>query len=286
MRQILAGAGINEAYTPSLLGPGDHERTGLTAPTIVASNAMIQEESVLRTSLLPGLLRTLAFNAARRSSVVSFFEIGDVFTAPSDANADLPDQREMLGVAVSGGAERAKQLWDLTAAALRLASHRLDSTTCEGLHPGRTATVSVDGEAAGHLGEVDPEVAAAWSVDGRVGWIEVDLRLLLAATRLPDAERPVSRYPSSDIDLAFVVSDDVPAGDVEQTLRDSAGDLLSELHLFDVYRGGQVGPGTRSLAYRLRFNALDRTLTDQEVAAVRGQLVEAVQASHGGVLRG
>ena len=286
VRQVLVGAGINEAYTPSLLGPGDHERTGLTASTIVASNAMIQEESVLRTSLLPGLLRTLSFNAARRSPEVSFFEIGDVFAVPSDPNADLPDQRELLGVAVNGGAARAKQTWDLLADALRLAGHRLHGASAEGLHPTRTAQVTVDGEAIGHVGEVDPEVASAWNADGRIGWIEVDLGRLLAASRRPDAERPVSRFPSSDIDLAFVVSDDVPAGDVEQTLRDTAGDLLAGLHLFDVYRGGQLDPGTRSLAYRLRFNALDRTLTDEEVAVVRSQLVEAAQAAHGAVLRG
>jgi phenylalanyl-tRNA synthetase beta chain len=287
VRQVLLGAGVNEAYTPSLLGPGDHERTRLTAATIVASNAMIQEESVLRTSLLPGLLRTLAFNAARRNAGVDFFEIGDVFTVPADpSTADLPDQREVLGVALAGGAERAKHVYDILVTALRLADVRLAPTTAEGLHPTRTAAVVIGGETVGAVGEVDPEVSAAWSVEGRVGWIELDLRGVLAAPRLPDEERPVSRFPSSDIDLAFVAPDSVPASAVADTLRAAGGDLLTELHLFDVYRGGQLEPGTRSLAYRLRFNALDRTLTDEDVAVVRRQLVEAVEAAHGATLRG
>src|SRR5690606_5365335 len=106
---------------------------------------------------------------------------------------------------------------------------------------------------------------------------------------LPRAERlfrPFSRFPSSDVDLAFVTPDEVPAGDVEATLRQAAGELLVGLCLFDVYRGERLGPGRRSLAYRLRLQAPDRTLTDDEVAAVRARAVAAVEAAHGASLRG
>ena len=98
--------------------------------------------------------------------------------------------------------------------------------------------------------------------------------------------RPVSRYPSSDIDLAFVVDNSVPASDVEASLVEAAGELLEAVWLFDVYRGDQVGEGRRSLAYRLRFCALDRTLTDEEVAALRARSIEAVEARLGAQLRG
>jgi phenylalanyl-tRNA synthetase beta chain len=95
----------------------------------------------------------------------------------------------------------------------------------------------------------------------------------------------VSRFPSSDIDLAFEVPEPVPAGAVEATLRSAGGDLLSEVRLFDVFRGGALGEGTRSLAYALRFQAPDRTLTDAEVGQARTQLIEAVEQAHGATLR-
>ena len=97
--------------------------------------------------------------------------------------------------------------------------------------------------------------------------------------------RPVSRYPSSDVDVAFVVDDDVAAADVEAALRSAGGDLLEWARLFDVYRGPGVPAGARSLAYRLRFSAIDRTLTDAEIAGARQRAIDAVTAGLGGTLR-
>ncbi len=96
----------------------------------------------------------------------------------------------------------------------------------------------------------------------------------------------MSRFPSNDIDLAFVVDEAVPAGAVEATIRASAGDLLASVKLFDVFRGSSLGDGKRSLAYALRLQAADRTLKDGEVAEVRQQVIEAVESSHGASLRG
>jgi phenylalanyl-tRNA synthetase beta chain len=296
VRSILVGAGVDEAQTPSLIAPGDHERAGLlTDAPIVAADAMIQEESVLRTSLLPGLLRSLAFNAARRSPDVAFFEIGHVFHRPAAGreveghDALLPDEGERLAVALGGeegGVVAAKHLLDTLVEGLRLRDVTLDAATAEGLHPGRTANVVASGSVIGVLGEVDPSVAASWSVPGRVGWVDLDLAAALAAPRRPLEQAPVSRFPSSDIDLAFVVPDEVPAARAEAALRQAGGDLLVDLQLFDVYRGPGVDAGARSLAFRLRFCALDRTLTDADVAEVRQRAIAAVEASTGGRLRG
>ena len=96
----------------------------------------------------------------------------------------------------------------------------------------------------------------------------------------------MSRFPSSDIDLAFETPNAVPAADVEGALRRSAGDLLADLDLFDVYRGAGLAPDTRSLAYRLRLQAADRTLTDAEVAEVRQRCIDAVVTATGALLRG
>ena len=298
VRDVLAGAGLHEAQTSSLLGPGDHERAGLPEDGIPAANPLMQEESVLRTSLLPGLLRVLSFNAARRAPDVGFFEIGHVYRRPAAGravagrDANLPDEREHLAAALGGGgggAVAATRAWGVLADTLRLADARLEAltgdTTGTGLHPTRSARIVVAGRPAGVVGEVDPAVVAGWRLEGRVGWLQVDLEQVLAAPRRPEEQQPVSRFPSSDVDLAFVVDDTVPAGDVERTAAAAAGELLVDLRLFDVYRGEQAGEGRRSLAYRLRLCALDHTLTDAEVAAVRARVIEAVEAAHPARLR-
>jgi phenylalanyl-tRNA synthetase beta chain len=119
-----------------------------------------------------------------------------------------------------------------------------------------------------------------------VGWLEVDLDSVAGLPRDPHVYRPVSIYPSSDVDLAFEVDDAVPAGEVEAVLRAAAGDLLASLRLFDVYRGPGIAEGRRSLAYTLRLDALDHTLTDDEVATVRRRCIEAVEGTLGATLRG
>jgi phenylalanyl-tRNA synthetase beta chain len=102
----------------------------------------------------------------------------------------------------------------------------------------------------------------------------------------PHIYRPVSVYPSSDIDLAFEVDEAVPAGEIEAALQAAAGDRLASLRLFDVYRGPGIAPGRRSLAYSLRLDATDHTLTDDEVADVRRRCIEAVEEAHPATLRG
>jgi phenylalanyl-tRNA synthetase beta chain len=141
----------------------------------------------------------------------------------------------------------------------------------------------------GTVGEVDPAVVADFGAGpGRVGWLELDLPRLLdpaLVERRSDVVAPVSRYPSSDVDLAFVLDDAVPADVLADVLHQAGGDLLESVTLFDVYRGRGVEPGRRSLAFRLRFCALDRTLTDAEVGALRASCVVSAEEGLGAVLR-
>jgi phenylalanyl-tRNA synthetase beta chain len=245
----------------------------------------VADESRLRTSLLPGLLSAVAYNAARRQPGVQLFEVGKVFRQP-EAGAELPVEREHVAVALAGcEAPEARAVWDVVVEGLLVEDARIEAATAPGLHPTRTARIVVGGTPVGHLGEVDPGVLAASGIDERVAWLEVDLEALLAAPHGAPSHTPISRYPSSDVDLAFEVDDAAPAGDVGATL--AAGDpLVVDVRLFDVYRGEQVGAGRRSLAFTVRLQALDRTLTDDEVAQARARLIAAVEAAHPATLRG
>ncbi|HUE08413.1 MAG TPA: phenylalanine--tRNA ligase subunit beta [Acidimicrobiales bacterium] len=233
--------------------------------------------------------------------------------------AELPGERELLCAVFAQEEDDARLAvvsWQVLADAFRLDRVRLVPAgnglpPLPGLHPTRSAHLVVpssngagDGDdgnvgnvVIGSVGEIDPDVAATFgltrtsgntTVARRIGWLEVDLGLLFDEVRVPRRHviaSAVSRFPSSDIDLAFVVDDRYATDVVADTLRTSAGDLLESVRLFDVYRGTGIPAGARSLAYRLRFCSPVRTLTDEEVGQLRAQCIAAVEEEYGAVLR-
>ena len=285
VRDVLAGAGLSEAWTTAFLGTADLEKAGLPTDAVRVANPLDQAEPLLRTSLLPGLLRALATNARHQNPDVRLFEVGRVFHPP--AGDSWPVERELVAVALAGGdATDAMHVWDVLCAALGVERVSVDAAERPGLHPTRAALLRADDMELGEIGEVDPDVVSAHELEGRVAWICVDLERLLGAPRRAAVFRPISRFPASDIDLAFVVDDATPAEAVEKHLQQAGGELLVGVRLFDVFRGPQLGDGKRSLAYRLRFNALDHTLTDEEVGEVRRRCIEAVESALPATLRG
>lgn len=285
VRQVLVGAGCDEIQPMPFLAPGDLASAGLDERAVTLTNPLVAEESVLRTSLLPGHLKAVAYNQSHRSPDVSFFEVGHVYPPPS-GDSVLPDEHEVLAVSLAGrAAPAAVAMLDLLDDALALPNVQLRPAELPGLHPTRSAEIVIAGRVRGEVGEVDPDVAAAYGVDGRVAWLRLDLESVLRGPHGNRRYTPVSKFPSSDIDLAFEVPDAVAAAQVEGSLRKGGGPLLVGLELFDVYRGPGVAEGSRSLAYRLRFQATDRTLTDAEVAAVRQACIDTVAKQQGARLR-
>ncbi len=289
VRAVLVGAGLSEAWTTTFLAPGDLGRAGLAETAVEVANPLDRSESILRTALLPGLLKALKFNADRQADDVALFELGRTFAVPGPEQI-LPLEREELAVVISGpgvDATHAARLWTLLADAVRLAGVAVHADELAGLHPTRGARlVGADGDAVGELGEVDRRVVERFGLVGRVAFLRLDLKRLAAQPRRPGLVRGVSRFPASDIDLAFIVADPIPADRVEAAVRVAAGDLLEGVALFDIYRGPQIGPARRSLAYRLRFRAPERTLTDAEVAERRAGVIAAVTTAYGAELRG
>lgn len=289
LRQVLAGMGLDEAWTTTFLAPGDLERAGLDPSAVEVENPLDRSESFLRTSLLPGLLKAVRFNADHQQPDVRLFEIGRTFGLPS-GDAVVPTETETAAVILAGAdadARLAARMWAVVGQALRLEDVRVVPGELPGLHPTRSARlVGAGGNPIGVVGEVDPGVVAAYELTGRVAWLEVDLVPLFDEPRRPEVAPAVSRFPASDFDLAFVVDETVAAADVERTLRAAAGELAESVSLFDVYRSGQFGPGRRSLAYRIRLRAPDRTLTDAELTAQRQAAIDAVVGAHHAELRG
>jgi phenylalanyl-tRNA synthetase beta chain len=282
VRQVLLGLGISEAMPNPFLAPGTLAKAGLPGEAVRITNPLVAEESVLRTSLRPGLLEAIAYNESHRRTGVALFEIGHVYPP---ADGELPGEYEALTVVLAGAeAPAAMAVWRELAAALGTGARIDQSKVPAGLHATRSATLQAGKDPLGAVGEVAPGVLGAFEVNERVAILELDLDQILDREPKPTQWKPTSRYPSSDLDLSFAVPDDIPAERVERAVRQGAGKLLVDLDLFDVYRGERAADGTRSIAYRLRLQAPDRNLTDADISDVR-RGVEATTTKLGALLR-
>ena len=285
VRQILIGAGCDETMPMPFLAPGDLENAGLSSTAISISNPLVQEESLLRTSLMPGQLKIISYNQSHRIKKLKFFEIGHVYL-PSEGDQLLPDEREYLCISIAGGdATEIVAILDLLSLTMAFPNMQLQQQEIDGLHPGRSAQVFVAGQNRGAVGEVDPRVLRNYGIDGSVAWLELDLGSILAGSFGKKKYKSVSKYPSSDIDLAFEVPVDTSSASVAGCLRKAGGTYLKEIGLFDSYKADAVSEGVRSLAYSLRFQSDEGTLTDTEVSELRAACIAEVEKKTNAKLR-
>ena len=320
----LAEAGYVEALSYPFVGEAALDALGLAAddPRRDASrlvNPISDDEPLLRTTLLPGLLSALVRNLGRGAQSPAVFESGLVFGPapkswdgffwgggrPSDEviagmDAMLPEQRLHLAVALvpAAGTESTgwwsdarPPAWAEAVQTARLVAEtvRVPLEVSSGqhapFHPGRCAVLAVRGAVVGHAGELHPRVIAALGLPARTSAMELDLASVLAV-EVPAVVAPdLSSFPEATRDVAVVVPLATPVADVGTALAEGAGPLLEGVALFDVYSGEPVPAGHRSLAFALRFRAPDRTLTDDEVNAARDAAVAVAAARTGAMLR-
>ena len=288
IRQVMPGAGLIEAMPNPFLAPDDITKAALIGEEPVRLlNPLAVEESVLRPSLLPGLLTAVAYNYSHRNMGAKLFETGPVFEASEDSSG-LPLETEHLAALISNAdAFAATSLLKDLASTLKLEFQLTNVDGLAGLHPTRGAKINIGDTEVGSLGEVDPAVLRSYEIEDRCAWLNLRLDLVIEAAISVEgvSYQPVSTFPSSDVDLAFAVGEQVQASEIEMTLRKAAGEELQSLHLFDVFRSGQLDEGVRSLAFSMRLQAKDKTLTDEEVGGVRQRCIEAVESAHPASLR-
>jgi phenylalanyl-tRNA synthetase beta chain len=262
---VLVGCGYSEAYTWSLQ-PSDPHPDALRVPEPISV-----ELSVLRTTLLNGLLESARHNLDLGAESVALFEIARVYLPSGE---QLPDERWRVGGITSAGFFAAKGAVELVHDALKL-EPRFERAEEPFLHPGKAARVE-----SGWLGELHPALG-----DEGFGVFELDLPTLFA--RVPERieYEDVITYPALRQDLAVIVDEGVPAGELVQAARGAVPELR-KARIFDVYRGDPVPEGRKSVALALSFQAPDRTLSDDEAAGMRERLVAALRERFDAELRG
>ncbi len=313
--RTLAGEGYVEVLNFPFIGEADLDRLGIETAdprrtTLRLANPLSSEEPLMTTTLLPGLLRTVARNLSRGTSDLALFETAPVTLPHSGVGAPilpvdrrptegewddlvkaLPDQPLHLAFALCGDRDRAGWWgagrpagWSDVIETARVVADALGleltvrQASVAPWHPGRCAELLLGETTVGHAGELHPRVCRAFGLPARTSVAELDLDVLLArAVAVPPAPQ-FSAYPVAKEDVALIVDERLPAAELAATLREGAGPLCESVRLFDVYTGPQVGEGKKSLAFALRFRAPDRTLTEKDTAAARGAAVElAVQ---------
>jgi phenylalanyl-tRNA synthetase beta chain len=262
IEDALVGLGFAETYTPSLVAD-DETKWKLPEPIAV-------ELTALRTSLLPSLVEAARRNVDAGAGGIALFEIARVYLS----NGELPNERLHVAAIAEEGFARAKGVVEALYEALK-AEPRFQRSEHPLFHPGKTARTS-----AGVLGELNPRV-----LPGEWGALELDLESLFADSREPVTYDDVITYPAVRQDLAFVVPEEVEAGELVDAAREAAGPELREVEIFDVYRGEQAGEGKKSIAFSVAFQSPERTLSDEDAAALRQKIADALAERFGAVLR-
>jgi phenylalanyl-tRNA synthetase beta chain len=295
-KEALVRAGLREIRPAPFVSQEELDLFG-DVDAVRVANPLRAEEAFLRTRLSTGLLRAVARNRSLGVQRVGLFEVGTTFRLGEEEGRPFREFRKagfvLAGPAHTGWAGDRRELDVLDAkGVLELLLHDLgvDEWTLGGVppgpfHPGRSGEVVVDGRSIGVLGELHPRVAQELEIDGRVSLGVVGASVPLARSRRAFEFRDVPRFPPVRRDLAFVVAEDVAVGAVEDTIRRSAGPLLGNLELFDVFRGGTLSAGTKSLAFAADFRAPDRTLTDEEAQTAVDAIVARLAEEFGAVLR-
>jgi phenylalanyl-tRNA synthetase beta chain len=318
---VLRDLGFDEIVAWSFVSPTLGDRLRLPpedhrTDAIAIANPLSEEHSVMRTTLLGGLLDAARHNLSRHAGRVALFESGRAYLrrqAPGEgpvvagsfsgvrpAPAAEPHRLAAIAVgplepaswrrsAAPAGFYELKGILEHLCGGLGVGFERfgrgvaLSPTSEPFLHPGRAAAIHIDGSVAGWLGELHPTVAREWDLAGGAAF-ELDLAPLFELVPVGEQYTDVVAYPAVYQDIAVVVGEETDAAALIERVRQGGGELLRSARIFDVYRGAQVGEGRRSLAVRLEFRAADRTLTDQEVAALR-ERIRAELAKIGATLR-
>jgi phenylalanyl-tRNA synthetase beta chain len=300
IREVMVGAGFYQTMTFSFIGSYDLDRLSLPEghpirSAIAVVNPLNETEGVMRTTLIPGLLKAAESALGRTSNEVRLFETGKVFLAGSKA---IPDQPDRLGFVLAGDVEGrwdakpsefsvfdATGTWEVLSEALNLSASTLRQAASPMHHPGRCAEILVDGSVVGTVGELLPTVASAFGLDGRVVIGEIELSTLLA-DRGPWEYAVPSVFPPVVFDMAFVVDEAVPALSLVEVAAGAASDLLESVVVFDVFEGSSIADGKKSVALRFNLRAPDRTLAEDETGLILRTIAEAIAMGLGGELRG
>mgnify|MGYP004723543465 FL=1 len=306
-RNSLCGMGLNEIQTYSFVSPKGVDNVRIDEDSwerafVKLINPLGEENSVMRTILTPNMLEVLARNYSRNIDKVKAFEIGNTFMANMLNEEELPDEQYSLCIGMYGKKEDFFSLKGVVEELLKVLGIKGTVFEAESeygvYHPGRCARIAVPSarqgaedadvlyDELGIMGEIHPDVAENYGMDGvRIYCCELMFDAIMRHADTEIVYTPLPKYPLTSRDIALLVDEDMAVGKIEEVIRKHGKKILENVKLFDVYRGKQVEEGKKSVAFTLTYRDKDKTLTDDEVAAVHNDVLNALKDKLNAVLR-
>lgn len=303
-KQLLTGMSFDEIISFSFGHPGAFDKLNMPAEhvlrqTVPVMNPITDDFPILRTSLLPGLLDTVVRNLSRKNEDMKLYEIGAVFHPKALPLAELPVEEMMLCGVMLGKRQAlawnqgrdmvdfydAKGAVEELLTGLGIAEYQVKAGEHFAMHPGKTAVISCGDKVVATVGELHPQVLAAYGIQRKAYVFELPVNVLAEMTGGLVRYKALPKFPAIARDLAFVAPVKLEAAALEAAIRESAGSLLESICLFDVYAGEQVGEAARSLAFSLIFRHSERTLTDEEVEVSHKNIIAHLEKTFGVELR-
>lgn len=281
--EIMNFSFISEKMLEKLALPAEDERN----KPLKLLNPLGEDTRLMRPSLVPGMLQTLALNRNRGNEAAWLYEIAAVYDANHPTPEKLPSENPTVCLGMYGGGADFYTIRGAAQSLLALLGIRAEIVPGGESyhHPGRCAKLAVNGQTLAVLGEVHPGVLEAFDMPERALIAEIDLKSARAAAVPMGDVKPLPRYPAVSRDLALVMADSQPVGPVMAAMEKAAGALLEECKMFDVYRGAQLGEGKKSVAFSLSFRSGDHTLTENEITAAVEKVLKACREQFDAVIR-
>lgn len=299
VKDVLVAQGFFEAITYSFENPQEMDKLLLPAgdPSrrqIVISNPLGEDYSVMRTLMVPSMLRIAALNSSRSVKSASIFEIAYVYL-PDEDHTKLPEEKRTLSAFTydqESSLTKTDAFFRMKGVVTELCSN-LGIKSCSFepvsdisyLHPGRTAAVFINGKACGHIGYVHPAAADNFDAPEMTVLLHLEMSVVIEAATLKRVFAPLPKFPGITRDIAVILNADIPVGSIERILKKNGGKFIESFSLFDVYTGAQIGESKKSVAYSLVFRSPDRTLTDADIQAAYNDILSALEKELGAQLR-
>lgn len=292
IRNLMNMYGLHEALTYTFESPKVLDKLNIPVDspmrhTMIITNPLGEDFSVMRTTTLNGMLTSLSTNYNRRNESAALYEINKVFI--SKGVEELPEEVEKLTMGMYGKDTDFFTLKGAVEGLLELLNIKDVEITRNAelsfMHPGRCANLVIKGKAIGFFGEVHPSVAKNYDLGTKVYIAELTLQDLIDGAQKESTYRALPKYPATTRDIAMLVEDKVLVGEIEKSIAQRGGKLLTNIELFDVYQGKQIEEGYKSVAYKLTFRAADRTLTDEDIQKVMKKILNGLEINVGAKLR-
>jgi len=296
LHDLLCGMGLDEIETFSFISPSWYSKIRLSENDarrncVVISNPLGEDTSVMRTTIMPSMLKVLADNASVKNKTVSLFEMGKVYLPT--VGGELPEEPAHLAIGFYTGDDKNGdgfyRMKGILEAILYIAGiEDADFVACTDeptFHPGRCALMCKNGVSLAVFGQIHPATADNYNFNVPVYICELNLEALYAARRIMMDYKPLPKYPALERDFSFVCSEDTPAGIISREIKEMGGSVVESAELFDIYRGPQVGEGKKSVSYSVMLRANDHTMTDEEADTTVKKLLTKLSEKHGITLR-